>query len=92
MGDITSGKWYVLESQQVDGQYHIMANDGEREYKNVCQLATRPEAKANALAIAQLPRLMELLEAIEAYQRDGLNRWDWIQSEVNSVLAEIRGK
>lgn len=50
-----------------------------------------PIAAANARAIAQVPRMLKLLEAIEAYQKDGLNRWDWIQGEVNSVLKEIRG-
>lgn len=98
--NITKGHWRVnSDGLPYSGLVKIQANyievaqikkPGRAKYYTLGQLPE--EVQGNIKAIAQVPHMVKLLEAIEAYQKDGLNRWDWIQSEVNSVLAEIRGR
>ncbi len=41
------------------------------------------------VVINSIPEMVELIKAIKAYQKDGLNRWDWIQGKIDKIASDL---
>ena len=78
--DFRTGKAYVIRDKRNCALAEVGAIDA---------IFDGTETENNARIIAQSPKMYEILKAIEAYHKDGIDRWEWIQTNVSATLKAI---